>query len=454
MLTLIKNKIHTSWNSGGNERSLKVKKNIVYTFFIKGGSVLISLMLVPLTIHYINLAMYGVWLVISSFVAWINNFDIGLSNGLRNKLAHSLALGESANIRKYISTTYAILFLISLTTFLLFFIAGSFFNWNNLLNISTSVHYNIWPVILITLGGFCIQFALQPLNTILLATHQPFKSSLLLFIGQAVTLICIYLLTMMVQANLLVLVIVMVGSPILILFIANIYLFATSLKDFAPRINFIHFSSAKSLLQIGSAFFFIQLGALVLYETDNIVITETLGPKEVTIFNIAYKIFAVLVVAFTIIMTPYWSAFTDAFAKNDMDWIKNSIKKMKLLWLGFSIAAIILYLFSNSLYKLWIGSTIHVSGSLSLSMAVYVMAITWMSIYASALNGIGKLKIQLVFVVATGIINIPLSVLLINKVGLCGTVIANIIVIVIMNITLTYQINLIIKNKAKGIWNK
>jgi O-antigen/teichoic acid export membrane protein len=454
MLTLIKNKVYTFLNSAGNERSFKVKKNIVYTFFIKGGSVLISLMLVPLTIHYINPVMYGIWLTISAMVAWINNFDVGLSNGLRNKLAHSLALGESGNIRKYVSTTYAIIFLIALATFLTIFAAGSFFNWNDLLNISTSVHYNIWPIILITVGAFCIQFALQPLNTVLIATHQPFKSSLLLFLGQAVTLVFVYLLTKNFHADLLTLVIVMAGSPVVVLFIATIYLFATSLRDFAPKIDFIHFKSVKSLLQIGSAFFIIQLGALILYETDNIVITETLGPREVTTFNIAYKIFSVLIVTFSIIVTPYWSAFTDAFAKNDMDWIQYSIKKMKVIWLWFSVLTIILYFLSDTLYKLWIGGDIRMPNLLSLSMAAYVIAINRLSIYAYALNGIGKLKIQLIFVVATAIVNIPLSVLLINKVGVSGTVIANIIVIVIMNIVFTYQINLIIADKATRIWNR
>lgn len=454
MLTLIRSKIKLFWNSENNERSLNVKKNIVYSFLIKGGSILISLMLVPLTINYINPVVYGIWLTISALVGWINNFDIGLSNGLRNKIAHSLALGEIGDIRKYVTTTYIILFLISAATFILFFSVGSLFNWNHLLNINSSVHYDIWPIILIALGAFCVQFALQPVNTILIAIHQPFKSSLLLFLGQLVTIIVVFILTKTTQANLLILVIVMAGSPVLVLFIANIYLFATSLKEYSPHIGFMHFKSAKSLLHVGSAFFIIQLGALILYQTDNIVITKTLGPEEVTTFNIAYKIFSVLVVAFSIVMTPYWSAFTDAYAKNDLDWIKQSIKKMKMVWLGFSVGAILLLIGSEPLYKLWIGKTIHVPLSLSISMAAYVIAVNWMSIYASALNGIGKLKIQLAFVVATGIINIPISVFLINKVGVCGTVLANVLVMMIMNFVFTYQINLIVNNKATGIWDK
>ncbi|MFI5158486.1 MAG: lipopolysaccharide biosynthesis protein, partial [Sphingobacteriales bacterium] len=451
MLTLIKTKIRLFWKSQDNERSLKVKRNIVYTFLIKGGSIIISLLLVPLTINYINPVVYGVWLTISALVGWINNFDIGLSNGLRNKIAHSLALGEIQDIKKYVTTTYIILFLISAVTFLVFFVAGSFFNWNRLLNINSSVHYDIWPIILIALGAFCIQFALQPVNTILIATHQPFKSSLLLFWGQLVTIIVVFILTKTTQANLFMLVIVMAGSPVLVLFIANIYLFATSLRAYSPHIGSIHFKSAKSLLQVGSAFFIIQLGALILYETDNIVITKTLGPEEVTTFNIAYKIFSVLVVAFSIVMTPYWSAFTDAYAKNDLDWIKHSIKKMRMLWLGFSVTTVLLLIASDTLYKLWIGPAIHVPLSLSISMAAYVIVVNWMSIYASALNGIGKLKIQLTFVVAMGIINIPISVFLINRVGVCGTVLANVLVMIIMNFVFTYQINLIVNNKARGI---
>jgi O-antigen/teichoic acid export membrane protein len=453
MITVIKNKIQLLW-SVDNERSLKVRKNIIYSFLIKAGSILIGLILIPLTIHFVDPVQYGIWLTISSMVGWMNNFDVGLSHGLRNKLAYSTALGEWDNIVKYVSTTYAILFLISLFTFLVFTITGSFFNWNTLLNIDASISYNIWPIILVTLGAFCIQFSLQPLNSILIATHQPFKSSLLSFWGQLLTLVIIYLLTTYTQASLMLLVLVMVGSPIIVLAVANVYLFFTSLKAFAPKIKAISFASARGLLKVGGVFFLIQLGALVLYQTDNIIITKTLGPKEVTTFNIAYKIFTVLMTAFSIILTPYWSAFTDAYAKNDMEWIKKSIHKMQKIWLLFTFLAILIYFGSPMIYRFWIGDSVQVPSSLSLSMAIFVSAITWQSIHGYALNGMGKLKIQLIFVLASGVINIPLSVFLIHRLGLCGTVIANTIVVGVMNFVFAYQTNLIINNKAKGIWNK
>ena len=70
----------------GHERSIKAKKNIGLSFLIKGASIAISLILVPLTINYINPYRYGIWLTLSSVVSWFSFFDIGLTNGLRNKL--------------------------------------------------------------------------------------------------------------------------------------------------------------------------------------------------------------------------------------------------------------------------------------------------------------------------------------------------------------------------------
>jgi len=453
MISYLKSKVQNFWN-GGHERTLKIKRNIIYTFLIKGGSVVIGFVLIPLTIGYVDKEQYGIWVTIASLVLWMNTFDIGLSNGLRNKMAHALAMGEKDNIVKYISTTYALLFLIAFAIFGVFFIVGSFFNWNELLNIKNSVSYNIWPIILIALGSFCVQFFLQPINSVLIATHQPFKSSLIMLLGQILTLILIYLLTLFTHGSLFLLVFAVAGSPLLVFLFANIYYFNTEFKPYAPKFSHIDFGSGRSLLNVGGAFFFIQMGVVILNQTDNIIITRTLGPDQVTTFNVAYKYFSLISVIFGIILTPYWSAFTDATAKNDWDWMKNAIRKMRMLWLYVSILAVLLYAFSDIFYKLWLHNKVIVPDFLSLTMAIFVITAAWNAIYTSSLNGMGKLRMQLIIVVITAILNVPLSVILIRLVGVPGTVIANIILVFLMNIIVTYQVNKVINQKAKGIWNK
>jgi O-antigen/teichoic acid export membrane protein len=264
MVSYLRNKVERFWNSG-HERTLKVKRNIIYSFLIKGASIVLGFVLIPITINYVNPGQYGVWLTISALISWINTFDIGLSNGLRNKMAHSLALDETENIVKYVSTTYALMTLISAFSFIVFCIVGSFFNWNQLLNLNGTVNFDIWPIIVITLASFCIQFILQTIKSVLTAMHEPFMSSLILLLIQFFTLVFTFLLTVFTKSSLLNLVYVVTGTPVLVFLAANFYLFNTSLKKYKPRFSAIDRKSARSLLSMGGVFFFIQIGALILF---------------------------------------------------------------------------------------------------------------------------------------------------------------------------------------------
>src|SRR3954463_5475796 len=90
----------------GHQRSVKAKKNIAASFLIKGASIAISLILVPMTIHYVNASRYGIWLALSSMITWMTFFDIGFTQGLRNKFGEAKAQGNIQLARIYISTTY------------------------------------------------------------------------------------------------------------------------------------------------------------------------------------------------------------------------------------------------------------------------------------------------------------------------------------------------------------
>ena len=79
----------------GNGRTALIKKNILASFFIKVGV-------------YEN----GVWLTISSVLLWIDNLDIGLGNGLRNKLAVYMARKDTEKAREMVSSTFAMLAMI------------------------------------------------------------------------------------------------------------------------------------------------------------------------------------------------------------------------------------------------------------------------------------------------------------------------------------------------------
>ncbi len=452
MLQAIQTNIHR-FLTQGHERSLRAKKNIIKSVFIKGGSVIISLMLIPLTINYVNPTQYGIWLTLSSIITWAALFDMGLGNGLKNKLAEVVALNDTSRAKSYVSSTYAILLIISALLFIVFCLINPYINWAKVLNVQAGAYEQLNHLVLIIFAFFCFQFVVGLINTVLYANHAPAKSALMNMIAQLLTLVVIVIVIRYRPGSLIELVIIMAGIPLLVMIAGSIMLFKGSYKLIAPTITDINFKYAKELLTVGGSFFVIQIGALVLYETDNIVITQLFGPKEVTVFNVAYKLFSVILMGFMIVITPFWSAFTEAYVKDDYDWIKSAINNMNRIWLGLSFLSLLLLIISPWLYAMWLGKSISVPFSLSIAMCLYIISIIWQTTHVQLLNGTGKIKLQLYLVISSSIINIPLSIFLGKKIGIAGVTFSNVILIAITGIIFSIQTNKIINKTASGIFN-
>jgi O-antigen/teichoic acid export membrane protein len=437
-----------------HERTALINKNIFFSLVLKGGSVLMTLLMVPLTINYINPVQYGIWLTIGTIVYWFTVLDIGLGNGLKNEIAYSLALNDESKLKTYVSTTYAALSLISLLLFVVFYFVSSFFNWNKILNVPDSLGYDVRQILLIVIGFFCFEFILQLINAVLSATQQVFKSSMILFLGQLIGLITIYILTLTVPGTLRILVFALAGAPVAALLIASIFLYSKELKKFAPSFRNIDFRYSKKLLNVGGTFFLLQIGAMVLIHSNNFIISRVLGPESVTVYNIAFRLFSVLSMLFAIIIMPYWSAFTDAYAKKDFDWIKANIKKIRTIWLMLVLLGLLIFIYSARIYKIWINNSVQVPVALSLAMFIYMAAYMWHTLHTYFLNGIGKIRLQL-FVLLTGLaIGIPCIFYFGKIYGLVGVVAVNSVLFAVMGGIYTIQFKKIINGTAKSIWDR
>lgn len=96
------------------------------------------------------------------------------------------------------------------------------------------------------------------------------------------------------------------------------------------------FDKAKDLFSLGAKFFIIQIAAILLYQTNTIIISQLFGPEQVAPYNIAFQYFSIIMMVFSIIVSPFWSAFTEAWVKNDIQWIKNIMNKLFKVW-GFFV---------------------------------------------------------------------------------------------------------------------
>ena len=442
-----------SINNIKNERTLKIGKNIAFSFVLKGVGIFISFLLVPVTINYLNPSEYGIWLTLSSILGWINFFDIGLGNGLRNKLGETLALNNNELGKKYVSTTFVLLVLIMLLFYVVFFIVNPFLNWGKILNVGNLQGTNLVFLVAIVFAFFCLQFIFKIIGFVLLADQKPAVNDLITVAGSLLSLIIIYLLTIFTSGSLFYVSVTFSAMPFVALFIAFFVLFKGKYKDLCPSLSAIDFKYTKSLMGLGVQFFIIQIAVcVVVYSSTNIIIAQMLGSKDVTVYNIAYRYFNAVTMVYMIILLPFWSASTEAFVKKDFEWIKSSVKKLLLIFGLTVIGTILMVFFSETFYFIWIGDVVKVPLMLSIVVAAYITLFNWSNTFISIINGIGKIKLQLYVTIVVAILYIPLAVLMGRHWGINGILLASCVSLLPTSVLMPIQCVKIYRNKAKGIW--
>jgi len=440
----------------GEKRSIEAKKNIMASFLIKGISIAISLIVVPLALNYVNPSQYGIWLTLSSMVAWMAFFDIGFTQGLRNRFAEAKAKGDFQLARIYVSTTYFYLGFVFIIVWVILLIANSFINWSSLLNIPPEQENQVSMLAVIVLSYFSFQFVFRIINTILVADQKPAKASFLDMLGQLIALVLIFLLTKVTRGSLIYLGLAYSIAPVLVLVVANFILFKTKYREFAPTIKLAKREYARDIMNLGVKFFVVQIANVIQYQTASFIIAHYFDTTQVTSYNIAYKYFSVLQMVFMIAISPLWSGTTDAYNSGDNEWIKKVVKKYLLFLIPFILGGAIMLLFSNQVYDLWLGKDV-VEIRFSISLLCYIFFSTGMfaSIFVFVLNGIGALKIQFYTAIFASIMYLLIVIVLIKKFSfgveavLIGSIVTNVYGYLLAP---TQYVQIFIKKSKAKIW--
>jgi O-antigen/teichoic acid export membrane protein len=160
----------------GIARTRNIKKQAVYSFFIKGAAFLLSFITVPITLSYLDLEKYGVWVTISSVVAWIAFFDMGLGHGMKNKIAESMAKHEAVLTKTYISTSYLAISVFSLLAMAVITAASFMLNWQQIFKTHALTNNELQIIVLMVTFFILVNFILSLINSIINACQ---KSSLI-----------------------------------------------------------------------------------------------------------------------------------------------------------------------------------------------------------------------------------------------------------------------------------
>lgn len=168
--------------------------------------------------------------------------------------------------KKYVSTTYAVLFIIFFTVLLIVLFVDNFINWSDILKIDIAYNEELKVVFGILACFFCMQIVAGVFTTMLVADQKSAYSSCIQTGGQFLAFICIWILTKTVDGSLTILAFAFSGIPCFLLIVVSIVVFHTKkYKDLKPSLGSVDFSLTKNILGLGGQFFIIMISMLFIF---------------------------------------------------------------------------------------------------------------------------------------------------------------------------------------------
>ena len=432
--------------TGSSNDSLtgKVNFNIFVSFALRAISVASAFLTVSFSLKLLDTNKYGIWLAISSTVSWISVLDIGLANGLRNKIAEYFALKDYKSSKIDVSSTYAILLLIMVPVMLIFCAIAPFINWNNVFRTHLDEKELLYTLIVVFVG-LALQFVLKPIASVLQGDQKIHKANQIALVCNVSPLVPIIIGAKYLKGSILFLAMAQTMLPVVVMLIYSIVLFSGGYKNISPSLKNVDLKKSKALFGLSFAFFIVQIARVFILSTTEIIITRNFGGSYVTIYNLLFRYYGVAGMILYIVLASYWSAFTNAFALNDLDWVRTSMRKLIRMAFMFTGIVVLQFLLIKPVFHLWVGDKVPVPMSTSISMALYFIFCLFTDTLVIVINGSGRMRIQSIVTMITAVLHIPVVLFLIRyyHMGLNSIIYATSLWVVIQGIMWRREISVI-----------
>ena len=390
--------------------------------------VAVSLLSLPLTIGYLGSERYGVWALIGSLLAWVRLADFGIGNGLTNMIATAIGQDRAHLVRAHISTALAMLSTISLALGVVIAAAWPWIDWNELLGVSSKLaQAEVGPAVAAAVVIFLLSFPLSVIGPTYNALQEGKLANYWGAAGNVASLLALVVVTHT-EGGLVWLVITVSGTGLAMNACSGLWLFMRRRPAIAPRLRSVQRACVGGLLHVGGQFFLIQIMALVVFETDNLVIAHYLGAGQIPPYSITYSLFGFTSLIQTLLFRYVWVAYTEAIARRDISWVQRTFALNVAFSLASTLVAVIPLIFiARPFISLWAGAGVVPPFDLVLWMAAWSMINALCSPVACLLAAACHMKAQVIYSAASALANIVLSIYLVQVWGISGVIAGTVI---------------------------
>jgi len=416
-------------------RYVRIARAVFTALAGKGIALVVSFISVPLTIGYLGVERYGVWMTISALLAWLTIADLGLGNGLTNALAEAYAKERSDLAQIYVATTFWLLVVVALLFSGLIAACWSWIDWSVLFNVqSDQARAETSPAIALAIGITLLNLPLSVVAKIYGAYQERATANYWLAVGNIVSLFALIAVTRT-EGGLVWLVAAFSGALLVVTAISAVWLFGWHKPWLRPNISAVRRNNVRDILGTGGMFFVVQLAALLVFQTDNLIIAHYLGASQVTPYNVAWRLFSYTTLLQIIIFPALWPAYTEAFARKDTAWIFRTFRMNIFFSTLFTMILVLPLIFYGEFFiEIWAGKAAVPSFALLVWMGAWSLICVSMNAVACVLNASGHLQGQMIYGLIAAIINVILSIFLVVPFGITGVIAATVIVYLVCNV--------------------
>jgi O-antigen/teichoic acid export membrane protein len=393
-----------------------------------------SLITVPLTLKYLGNERFGLWMTIISVLTMAAFADFGVGNGVLTTVANAFGRDDMEDVRKAVSSGFALLNAIAGGLLFAFFILYRFVNWGDFFHVaSPQARIEAGPALAVFACCFACNVSMDVVQRVQLGLQQGYRYGLWQMSGSITGLIGV-LTGIALHVSLPVLVIAMAGAPTFATALNTIHFFGFVRPDLRPRRELVSRDMINRIAKLGGLFLVLQVVVAVSFSADNFIIARTLGAVNVPEYSIPQRMFSLITMMSAMMVAPLWPAYGEAISRGDMTWVRHTLRTSLLLVLtASSIASATILLLSHRLIYWWVGSRIHPPFILLLGLAIWTVIGCCGDALASFLNDASIIRFQASVGAAFGVGCLILKVFFVRRFGIAAVPWATVIAYSLLN---------------------
>ncbi len=385
---------------------------VSYFFF----EVVVGLFLMPFIIHSLGDRMYGLWMVIFSFLGFFWILDLGLSSAIERYVSRALGTEDFEEANAIINTTLALFFLIGLlallVTVIVSLMAPVFFK--------DIQEVNLFRKLILILGfNTAVSFPMR-VFTGLINAHLRFDlRAVISFVKLLLRAVLIVILFSM-GYGIITLALITLGVSLLDYYLH--FMFSRRVARYLKLSFTLIDKSRIRQLSVYSSFTFIgRIADRLRFGVDNFVIAAFVGLNLVTIYAIAARLIEYFISIIESAMGMTFPIFSRIEGRGDYESLKEKyILTTKISGYFAMLVGSSLIMYSRAFIERWMGEEYLSAYPVLVILAVPTMIALIQNPSIGLLYGTSKHKFFAISNSIEGVANLALSLILVRKFGIIG----------------------------------